>query len=105
MESETPDHPGAPMERMQGSTDPSCVLFADDLPVDYSQLSLQMLFSQCSGFLDLRLAKKRSEDGEQHSNVAFIEFSDEVSAGMALKQLHGFQISSSHYLKLSYGKS
>ena len=74
---------------------PNSILFAQNLPTDVSENSLKVLFSQCTGFEEVRLVPG-------NRGMAFIEFEDEIQSTMALKQLHGFQITSSHVLQLAY---
>ena len=57
---------------------------------------LTLVFTQCPGFVEVRVPP-----GER--GVAFIEFRDEVQAGMAHKQLDGFHISDAYDLNLLFG--
>jgi U2 small nuclear ribonucleoprotein B'' len=74
---------------------PNRILFAQNLPKDVSEHTLQTLFGQCAGLEEVRLAP-----GSR--GIAFFEFEDDVTATMALKQLNGFQLSPSCVLQLSY---
>ena len=79
-----------------GSSDPSPILFAQNLPPECNHQMLQVLFQQCIGLVDLRIVPAKG--------MAFIEFGDQTQAGMALRQLNGFQITESVALNLSYSK-
>ena len=89
-----PDVAFASIPLTAGST-PNSVLFAQALPPEVSEQTLKVIFGQCTGFLEVRLAPGAR-------GFAFIQFEDEVQSTMALKQLHGFQLSSTHALQLAY---
>ncbi|CAK9083958.1 U1 small nuclear ribonucleoprotein A (U1 snRNP A) (U1-A) (U1A) [Durusdinium trenchii] len=60
----------------------SNVLFVENLPAEVNEVMLTMLFRQYPGFQEARLIKGR--------NVAFIEYADELQAGIAKHGLQGF---------------
>lgn len=82
--------PSAPGEQ------PSNVLFVENLPPEVNEMMLTMLFRQYPGFQEARLIKGR--------NVAFIEYSDELQAGIAQHGLQGFMVTPDMALKISYAK-
>lgn len=90
-------HPGAGGEKEEkGDTQPSNVLFVENLPVEVNEMMLTMLFRQYPGFQEARLIKGR--------NVAFIEYSDELQAGIAKHGLQGFMVTPEMALKISFAK-
>jgi len=92
-------HPGAaPQKGEAGDKDgqPSNVLFVENLPAEVNEMMLTMLFRQYPGFQEARLIKGR--------NVAFIEYSDELQAGIAKHGLQGFMVTPEMALKISFAK-
>jgi len=93
-------HPGAAPQKAEGSEDkegqPSNVLFVENLPPEVNEMMLTMLFRQYPGFQEARLIKGR--------NVAFIEYSDELQAGIAKHGLQGFMVTPEMALKISFAK-
>ncbi|CAE7939744.1 SNRPA [Symbiodinium necroappetens] len=75
---------------------PSNVLFVENLPAEVNELMLTMLFRQYPGFQEARLIKGR--------NVAFIEYSDELQAGIAKHGLQGFMVTPDMALKIAFAK-
>jgi len=75
---------------------PSNVLFVENLPPEVNEMMLTMLFRQYPGFQEARLIKGR--------NVAFIEYSDELQAGIAKHGLQGFMVTPEMALKISFAK-
>jgi len=92
-------HPGAaPQKDEEEKADgqPSNVLFVENLPPEVNEMMLTMLFRQYPGFQEARLIKGR--------NVAFIEYSDELQAGIAKHGLQGFMVTPEMALKISFAK-
>jgi len=94
-------HPGAAVagEKEEGGEkdgQPSNVLFVENLPPEVNEMMLTMLFRQYPGFQEARLIKGR--------NVAFIEYSDELQAGIAKHGLQGFMVTPEMALKISFAK-
>jgi len=92
-------HPGAaPQKDTEADKDgqPSNVLFVENLPPEVNEMMLTMLFRQYPGFQEARLIKGR--------NVAFIEYSDELQAGIAKHGLQGFMVTPEMALKISFAK-
>ena len=76
----------------------SKIVYAKGLPVECTKEMIEMIFSQCNGFQEVRLPPG-------NRNIAFIEFEEDIQASMAQKQLNGFQLSQSHQLELEIGES
>jgi len=91
-------HPAAGAASTQGSGEgqPSNVLFVENLPQEVNQMMLTMLFRQYPGFQEARLIKGR--------NVAFIEYADELQAGIAKHGLQGFMVTPDMALKIQFAK-
>ena len=75
---------------------PHRILFAQALPPDTTQETLVNLFQAYPGFQEVRMVPGKKE-------IAFIEFSETVQAGIALQQLGGIKLSESSVLHLTYG--
>lgn len=75
---------------------PHRILFAQNLPEECGDQALASLFQQYAGFQEVRLVPGKK-------GLAFIEFQDLVQAGIALQQLHGFQLTATETLHLTYG--
>lgn len=91
-------HPGAGpgVGESPGEGQPSNVLFVENLPAEVNDMMLTMLFRQYPGFQEARLIKGR--------NVAFIEYADELQAGIAKHGLQGFMVTPEMSLKISFAK-
>jgi len=92
-------HPGAAIQKPEAGDkegQPSNVLFVENLPPEVNEMMLTMLFRQYPGFQEARLIKGR--------NVAFIEYSDELQAGIAKHGLQGFMVTPEMALKISFAK-
>lgn len=91
-------HPGAgpSAATTSGEAQPSNVLFVENLPPEVNEMMLTMLFRQYPGFQEARLIKGR--------NVAFIEYSDELQAGIAKHGLQGFMVTPEMALKIQFAK-
>eukprot|EP00421_Protoceratium_reticulatum_P046527 CAMPEP_0168451954 /NCGR_PEP_ID=MMETSP0228-20121227/48899_1 /TAXON_ID=133427 /ORGANISM="Protoceratium reticulatum, Strain CCCM 535 (=CCMP 1889)" /LENGTH=248 /DNA_ID=CAMNT_0008466581 /DNA_START=1 /DNA_END=747 /DNA_ORIENTATION=+ len=90
-------HPGAgPPAAAIGDGQPSNVLFVENLPPEVNEMMLTMLFRQYPGFQEARLIKGR--------NVAFIEYADELQAGIAKHGLQGFMVTPEMALKIQFAK-
>lgn len=70
------------------------VLFAQNLPSHITSEALSLLFQQYPGFTEVRLPSGRP-------GIAFIQFSDEIQASVAMRSLQGFQLTPSDVLQLS----
>ncbi|XP_020608892.1 U1 small nuclear ribonucleoprotein A-like [Orbicella faveolata] len=76
---------------------PNNILFLTNLPEETTELMLSMLFNQFPGFKEVRLVPGRSD-------IAFVEFENEVQSGTAKEALQGFRITPSRAMKISYAK-
>lgn len=79
----------------QATSIPNKSLLCFDLPQEFNEQMLTMLFSQCSGFESVRVPPG-------NRGIAFVDFGDEIQAAMALKQLDGFQLNSESNLHLKF---
>lgn len=77
---------------------PSSIVFAQGLPPDCNEIMLSVLFKNYAGFQEVRMVPGGK-------GLAFIEFSDEVTAGTALAGLQGFKLTPTQALALSFAKS
>lgn len=76
---------------------PNNILFLTSLPNETTELMLSMLFNQFPGFKEVRLVPGRSD-------IAFVEFENDVQSGTAKGALQGFRITPSHAMKITYAK-
>jgi len=83
-------------EKSDKDGQPSNVLFVENLPAEVNEMMLTMLFRQYPGFQEARLIKGR--------NVAFIEYGDELQAGIAKHGLQGFMVTPEMALKIAFAK-
>jgi hypothetical protein len=91
------DEGASKLPRVMANDVPNRLLLAHSLPAGVDAAALRQLFTQCVGFQDVR-------DVPGNAAIAFVEFGDETQAGMALRQLHGFQLSPTDALQLTYAK-
>ncbi len=82
-------------QRLMFNDQPNRILFAQNLPADIISDRLISLFQQVHGFKEVRIVPG-------NRGLAFIEFENEVQAGIALRQFNGFQLSPTHLLNLTY---
>jgi len=76
---------------------PNRTLFIEQLPNEATQLMIQMLFQQYAGYQEARLIPGRP-------GIAFVDFTDPYTAGMAMAALQGFKVTPTHLMKISYAK-
>mmetsp|Transcript_3203 Transcript_3203/g.3477 ORF Transcript_3203/g.3477 Transcript_3203/m.3477 type:complete len:223 (+) Transcript_3203:60-728(+) len=81
--------------RLMFNNIPNKILIAQNLPAEITAEALNPLFQQFPGFIDVRIVPG-------NRGLAFIEFENEIHAGMALRQLNGFQLSPTTVLNLTY---
>ncbi|KAL3315941.1 U2 small nuclear ribonucleoprotein B'' [Cichlidogyrus casuarinus] len=84
-----------PTEQGTDNARPNNVLFVQNLPDEATDAMLTMLFNQFSGFVEARKAT---------GGVAFIEYENEAQATAAQTAYHGFKLTPSHALQVSYAK-
>ena len=75
---------------------PHKLLFAEGLPPVVTAAMLETLFGQYNGFSEVRLASGKG--------VAFVEFGDDVQAGIALEGLDGFKLSPTDVMRVNFAK-
>lgn len=69
-------------------------LFVENLPEKVTKASLEILFSQYRGYADTRLVEGRG--------VAFIDFTAQAHAEVALQGLQGFKVTPKNPLRISH---
>jgi len=88
---------GPPMMHAAAATAaPNRVLFVENIPPEANDTMLTMLFRQYPGFMEVRLIQGR--------NVAFVDYNNDMQAGMAMQGLNGFQINPTTKLMVSYAR-
>mmetsp|Transcript_8916 Transcript_8916/g.26771 ORF Transcript_8916/g.26771 Transcript_8916/m.26771 type:complete len:217 (-) Transcript_8916:47-697(-) len=93
---EEPAAPEAP-KKPKANNPPSNVLFAENLPADCTDMILAVLFQQYAGFKEVRMVPG-------NKGMAFVEFSGETEATVALSGLDGFKLTPEVELALSFAK-
>ncbi|KAK4762393.1 hypothetical protein SAY87_013956 [Trapa incisa] len=81
----------------QESVPPNNILFVQNLPIETTSQMLQLLFVQYPGFKEVRMI-------EAKPGIAFVEYEDEVQAGMAMQHLQGFKITAQNPMSIAYAK-
>lgn len=76
---------------------PNSILFLDELPPDVTHGVLSLIFQQCSGLKEIRLAPGQIKK-------AFVEFDTVDQAVNAMSILNGYRLSSTHQLNIEYAK-
>lgn len=76
---------------------PNNILFIQNLPDDSAEGALNDLFRACQGFVELRAIPGRCD-------IAFVEFDDEMQAGMAMQMYQGYKLGASSGMVISYAK-
>lgn len=80
-----------------GREAPNKILFLTNLPTETNEMMLTMLFNQFPGFKEVRLVPGRSD-------IAFVEFINEVQSSEARHSLQGFKITPNNAMKIAYAK-
>ncbi|CAB4006176.1 U1 small nuclear ribonucleo A [Paramuricea clavata] len=86
-----------PMQQPDVPALPNKILFLTQLPPETTQMMLAMLFNQFPGFREVRLVPGKSD-------IAFVEFENEVQAGTAKDALQGFKITPTNAMKITFAK-
>lgn len=86
----------APMETTTTES-PHNILFIQNLPAATSKAMLTMLFEQFPGFKETRMIDNRP-------GIAFVEFSNEMEASVALNGLQGFKITEDNAMRVMFAK-
>lgn len=77
---------------------PNKILFVENLPEACTDMMLSMLFQQFPGYKEARLVPAKGQ------TVAFVEFDNEIEAGVALAGLQHFKITPQNLMVISYAK-
>ncbi|XP_028414832.1 U1 small nuclear ribonucleoprotein A-like [Dendronephthya gigantea] len=86
-----------PMQQPDVPALPNKILFLTQLPPETTQMMLAMLFNQFPGFREVRLVPGKSD-------IAFVEFDNEIQAGTAKDALQGFKITPTNAMKITFAK-
>ncbi|KAL8530989.1 hypothetical protein ACS0TY_007846 [Phlomoides rotata] len=76
---------------------PNNILFIQNLPHQTTSMMLQMLFSQCPGFKEVRMI-------EAKPGIAFVEYENEMQSTVAMQGLQGFKITDENPMLITYAK-
>lgn len=76
---------------------PNKILFVENLPEQCTDLMLSMLFQQFAGYKEVRMVQGKT-------GIAFVEFDNEIEAGVAMNGLQHFKIIPTHLMVISYAK-
>ncbi|XP_031121409.1 U1 small nuclear ribonucleoprotein A [Ipomoea triloba] len=76
---------------------PNKILFVQNLPHQTTPMMLQMLFSQYTGFKEVRMV-------EAKPGIAFVEYGDEMQSTVAMQALQGFKIMGDNAMLITYAK-
>jgi len=82
-------------EAQEDEPDANSILFVGNLPEGTTATMLEMLFTQCPGFKEVRPAK---------AGIAFVEYETVQEAMVAKEALQGFQVDTSHAMSITYAK-
>jgi len=88
---------GAPAHLQPKQQPPNKILFVENLPEQTTDLMLSMLFQQFPGFKEVRMVSGKT-------GIAFVEFENEIEAGVALNGLQHFKITPTNLMVISYAK-
>jgi len=80
-----------------GEQPPNQILFLTNLPEETNEVMLQMLFTQFPGFKEVRLVPGRHD-------IAFVEFENEMMSATAKDALHGFKLTPTSTMRISFAK-
>jgi len=89
-------------ERVEGNLQPrpappNNIVFVENLPEQVNEMMLSMLFQQFPGFKEVRLVPGKK-------GIAFVEFDNEVQAGVAMEGLQHFKITPENLMVISFAK-
>ena len=76
---------------------PHKILFLQDVPEACNDEALAMLFKQYHGFKEVRMVPGKK-------GLAFVEYTDDAQAAIALQGLNGFKLTPNERLKVSFAK-
>mmetsp|Transcript_28517 Transcript_28517/g.93181 ORF Transcript_28517/g.93181 Transcript_28517/m.93181 type:complete len:242 (-) Transcript_28517:75-800(-) len=89
--------PAATSSTIEPQAPPHFILFVQGLPEATTEPMLSMLFRQFPGFKEVRLVAAKP-------GIAFVEFENEMQAGVALQGLNGFKITQDNAMTITYAK-
>jgi len=76
---------------------PNKIIFVENLPEQVNEMMLSMLFQQFPGFKEVRLVPGKK-------GISFVEFENEVQAGVAMEGLQHFKITPDNLMVISFAK-
>jgi RNA recognition motif-containing protein len=76
---------------------PNKILFLQSLPQDVTQDALIQLFSQYPNLVEVRMIPTKKD-------IAFVEYTDEGSAGVAKDALHNYKLDGEHKIKITFAR-
>jgi len=76
---------------------PNKILFLQNLPENTSQQSLIELFSQYPGLVEVRMIPTKKD-------IAFVEYGDEASSGVAKDALHNYKLDGEQKIKITFAR-
>jgi len=77
--------------------EPNKILFLEHLPTECTQEMLSILFQQYHGFKEVRMVPGKKD-------LAFVEFGDDMQAGIALQGLYGFKLTPTDVLHVNFAR-
>jgi len=89
--------PRPPTQVSSSRAPPNNILFLENLPPECNEMMLSMLFQQYPGFKEVRLVPGKA-------GIAFVEFTTEGQAGVAMNGLQGFKVTAEHSMRITYAK-
>jgi RNA recognition motif-containing protein len=94
---EEPADKGAPKGKYISPELPNKILFLQSLPAEASESILTTLFRAYPGFKEVRMVPGKSD-------IAFVEYENEIQATTAMDQLKNFKLTPTHPMKITYAK-
>ncbi|MBW0488051.1 hypothetical protein O181_027766 [Austropuccinia psidii MF-1] len=76
---------------------PNKILFVQNLPENAGKDALEVLFKQYPNLIEVRTIPGRS-------NIAFVEYTDAASSGVAKDALHNYKFDGEHKIKVTFAK-
>ncbi|GER35209.1 U1 small nuclear ribonucleoprotein A [Striga asiatica] len=76
---------------------PNNILFIQNLPHQTTPVVLQMIFSRCSGFKEVRMV-------EAKPGIAFVEYENEMQSTVAMQSFQGAKIDDDSSMLITYAK-
>ncbi|EDQ91398.1 uncharacterized protein MONBRDRAFT_6131 [Monosiga brevicollis MX1] len=73
------------------------IVYCSNLPQETTKEMLLALFGELKGLVEVRLVEGRPD-------IAFVEFSTEQEAGIAISALDGFQVDAEHKMSVAFAK-